>query len=191
MKIKGITIHKNKKCNTWFTRYRKDGKQIYISAKTQKECYEKLKKELNIVKKEKTQKEYTLLTWYEKWLELFKIGKVKNSTLKDYKSLLKHIEQKTLKTKINQIKEIEIIDNINKIAGERAKQKVYEFIKDIFTKAFKYGITKNNIFDKIEKPKHIKVNGTALTEEEQTLFIIAMIGGSIGSIKMKNKVIYF
>ena len=38
MKYQGITIHKNKKCNTWYTRFRKNGTQIYISARTQKEC---------------------------------------------------------------------------------------------------------------------------------------------------------
>ena len=26
MKFKGKTIHKNKKCNTWYTRYRENGK---------------------------------------------------------------------------------------------------------------------------------------------------------------------
>ena len=67
MKIQGITIHKNKKCNTWFTRYRKDGKQYYISAKTQKECYNLLKEQLNIIKKERKGKaEYTFDSWYQK-----------------------------------------------------------------------------------------------------------------------------
>ena len=36
MKFKGKTIHKNTKCNTWYTRYRQDGKQYYISGKTKK-----------------------------------------------------------------------------------------------------------------------------------------------------------
>ena len=53
MKLQGITIHKNKKCNTWYTRFRKDGIQHYISDKTQQGCYDKLKKELNLIKKEK------------------------------------------------------------------------------------------------------------------------------------------
>ena len=107
MKIQGITIHKNKSCNTWYTRYRKDGKQIYLSAKTQKECYEKLKKELNIIKKQKPTT-YTLQSWYNKWLELFKIGKVRKTTLRDYSNITKHIPIKTLNKDINKIEILEI-----------------------------------------------------------------------------------
>ena len=43
MKYRGITIIKNKSCNTWYARPKIDGKQIYISAKTQKLCYDKVK----------------------------------------------------------------------------------------------------------------------------------------------------
>ena len=39
MKYRGITIIKRKDCNTWCARYRRNGKQFYISAKTQQDCY--------------------------------------------------------------------------------------------------------------------------------------------------------
>ena len=42
MNINDITIFKNKKCNTWYTRYRKDGKQHYISGKTKEIVAHKL-----------------------------------------------------------------------------------------------------------------------------------------------------
>lgn len=47
MKYKGLTIQKRKDCNSWYTRYRKNGKQFFISGKTQQECYDKLKLELD------------------------------------------------------------------------------------------------------------------------------------------------
>ena len=45
MKYQGITIHKNKNCDTWYTRYRVGGKQYYISGRASskrryyKSCY--------------------------------------------------------------------------------------------------------------------------------------------------------
>lgn len=170
MKIQGITIHKNKKCNTWYTRFRKDGIQQYISAKTQKECYEKLKKELNIIKKQKPTT-YTLQSWYEKWLELFKIGKVKNTTLSSYNYLYKDIGKSILEKEINKISTLDIEENLLKIKGERQKQKVYELLKDIFNKAEKHKIIKNNPMNIIEKPKYEKKSGKAMTIQEQNIFI--------------------
>ena len=170
MKIQGITIHKNKNCNTWYTRYRKDGIQHYISAKTQKECYEKLKKELNIIKKQKTTI-YTLQSWYNKWLELFKIGKVRKTTLRDYSNITKHIPIKTFNKNINKIEILEIQEIINNVNAERQKQKLYELLKAIFQKAKDFNIIEENILLKIEKPQHKRINGKAMSIEEQQLFI--------------------
>ena len=69
MKYKGITIHKNKTCNTWYTRFRENGKQFYLSGRTQKDVLIKLKQSLNNTQKIECTK-YTLLDWYNKWLEL-------------------------------------------------------------------------------------------------------------------------
>ncbi len=170
MKIQGITIHKNKSCNTWYTRFRRDGIQHYISAKTQKECYEKLKKELNIIKKQKPTT-YTLQSWYNKWLELFKIGKVKKTTLSSYNYLYKDIEKSILEKEINKITTLDIEENLLKINGERQKQKVYELLKDIFNKAEKHNVVKNNPMNIIEKPQYEKKSGNAMTIQEQNIFI--------------------
>lgn len=47
MKYRNVSIIKHKNCNTWYARFRCNGKQHYISAKTQQDCYDKLKKSLN------------------------------------------------------------------------------------------------------------------------------------------------
>lgn len=180
MKIKGITIHKTKNCNTWYTRYRDNGKQYFISAKTQKECYNKLKEQLNIISKEKKPKHYTLQSWYEKWIELFKINKVKNSSLESYKSLMKNIPLKILNKNIKLITSIEIQETLHKIDKERQREKVFIFLKDIFTKAYKHKIIQEDIFDTLEKPKHIKKKGKALNLQEQTAFINACKNSNCG-----------
>ena len=170
MKFQGKTIHKNKKCNTWYTRYRQNGKQIYISGKTQKEVLNQLKTQLNYIKKEK-KKTLTLFDWYKQWLELFKIGKVKQSTLKDYEKTLKNVSYNLLNKEITKITSFEILNNLESIKYERTKQTTYELLNSLFKKAKDYEIIRKNILDIIEKPKHIKEKGIALTQKEQEIFI--------------------
>lgn len=170
MRIKGITIFRNKNCSTWYTRYRKDGKQYYISGKTQQEVANKLKEKLEIKKNTKTTG-ITFFEWYEKWLNLYKIGKVKEATLADYKSVIKNIPKNLLDKDIKSIKLEDIIILLNSISAERQKQKVYELLKAIFDKAENHKIIKDNIMKLIDKPKHKKSKGIALNLEQQKLFI--------------------
>lgn len=169
MKFQGKTIFENKKCNTWYTRYRENGKQYYISGKTQKEVLGILKNKLNYIKKEK-KKTITLYDWYNQWLKLFKLGKVKESTLDVYKSLIKHISNNILDKNIKDIESIEIQKILTSIKMDRTRQKIYELLNDLFTRAEKHNICKN-IMNIIDKPKHTKTNGIALTQEDKTKFI--------------------
>ena len=181
MKYQGITIHKNKTCDTWYTRYRVGGKQYYISARTQKECLEKLKKALYNKKrdyfmsqKEETHnKSITLLEWYQKWLELYKIGKVKETTIKDYEKTLKLIHANILNKRVRDIKIIEVLENLNNIKAERQRQKAYEFLYMIFEKARINDYVEKNIMANIDKPKHKKKNSQPLTKEVEQRLIEA------------------
>lgn len=170
MKIKGITIFKNRNCSTWYTRYRKDGKQYYISGSTQQEVANKLKEKLELKKKSKSIST-TLIQWYDRWLNLYKIGKVKEATLADYKSIIKHIPTTVLEREIKNIKIEEILKVLNDISAERQKQKVYELLKSVFDKAETHKVIKDNIMKLIEKPKHKKEKGIALSEKEQQCFL--------------------
>lgn len=81
MKYQGISIDKNKNCDTWYTRFRKNGKQYYITARTQKDCYNLLKKKLKENPEEEL-KPVTLSEWYNQWLELYKLGKREEGTIR-------------------------------------------------------------------------------------------------------------
>ena len=87
LKYKGVSIHKSMNANTYYTRFRVGKKQYYISAYTQRECYEKLKKAKspsNVAKLLESQQvitnDITFDGWYNQWLTLYKIGKVKDET---------------------------------------------------------------------------------------------------------------
>ncbi len=174
MIYKGITIHKNKTCETWYTRYRLNGKQYYISARTQKECYNKLKKALsetenNIINIPNQSKERTptLKEWYDKWLSLYKIGKVKVSTLRLYNIVFNHINPEIQNKSINNISLEEIIITLNSCHGERQKQNLYDLLNVLFKKAMDNEILDKNIISRIEKPKHVKIHSQALDNKQQ------------------------
>lgn len=183
VKYQGITIHKHTTCNTWYARYRFGGKQHYISARTQQLCYDKLKKVLlktkqkeqnkTIVYETKTKEKpsappsITFIDWYRKWLNLYKKD-VKLTTIDDYKSSLSYTKD-IFNTPINQITSIQILGILNAIVYERRRQKVYELLKDIFSKAHLNDIIEKNPILVIEKPKHKKVNGQALTNTDEQL----------------------
>lgn len=171
MKYKGITIFQTPNGKRWYARYRHNGKQHYITAKTQKECYNILKKTINNLDKEKKEIQYyTFKQWYKKWLELFKLNKVKETTLASYNDLLKYINKSFFNRKISDITSIEIIEILNSIKATRQRQKTYEFLKDIFNKAVLTKVIHDNPIAIIDKPKHEQKETKAFTREEQKIF---------------------
>ncbi len=175
MKYQGITIHKTPGYNTWYTRYRANGVQHFISAKTQKECYNKLKKALKQAEQRPQEIELqqtsatniTLNEWYNKWLELYKIGKVKQTTLVDYKSILTNVSEELKNKEISAIKVEDILQSLNKCPGERQRQKLYDFYNMLFKKAEDNEYISKNIMKRIDKPKHEKQHGIALDNTQQ------------------------
>lgn len=176
MKYKGITIHKHTHCNTWYTRFRVGKKQYYVSSDTQQGCYDKLKQSLtksNVTQLLESQKYLhkgvKFIIWYERWLELYKIGKVSEETLRCYRSLIKKVPEDIQKMKMCDITLSTMMEVINACESSRQRQKLYDFLKMIYEKALDNEIIDKNIFKLIDKPKHKKVHSTALTYEEQAM----------------------
>lgn len=185
MKYHNITIFKNKKCKTYYCRYRKDGKQNYISAKTQTKCLEILKEKLALPPRESKNKHTTtFIQWYNKWFELFKKDKIKAETIREYNIQINKIPEDMQNKEIKKITHIEIMELLNSIDKERAKQKLYEFLKPIFAKAKAYKVIKDNIFEIIEKPRHEREKGVALSNEQQKLFVDACNNNKYGKLYM-------
>ena len=182
MKFRGITIQKRTNCNTWYARYRKNGKQFYISAKTQQDCYNKLK--LTILKKTKEElkqisyqneekkkqpKAKTLLEWFNIWQTTYRPN-ASEQTLKDYQNSLNHLKN-LQNEEITKITSLEITQELNGINKPRAKQKVYEFLVMLFDKAFRLELIQKNPTFALEKPAYTRKNGEAFTLEDEQKFI--------------------
>lgn len=147
--------------------------QYYISGKTQTECLRNLKYKIEEIeaqpKKPRNKRVITFIDWYNQWLGLFKQD-IKETTLQDYNKHLRKLSEEFKYKDITKITAIEVVELLNNETKTRARQKLYEFLKPIFTKAKAYKILYENIFDVIEKPKHTKENGIALTQAQQEEF---------------------
>ena len=180
LKYKGVSIHKSRNANTYYTRFRVGKKQYYISAYTQRECYEKLKKAKspsNVAKLLESQQvitnDITFDGWYNQWLTLYKIGKVKDETLRAYKSLYNAIPKTFKEKRMIDIKLVDLLQLMQTYTSERQQQKFYEFVNMVFQKAEDNEIIPRNLMKKVDKPKHKKVHSQALTKDLQNQLIEA------------------
>lgn len=184
MKYKGKTI-KLRADGRWHTRYYNDGKQISVYGKTQKECLDKLKQALKECKNDKSNNKSTHLTlegWINQWIELFKVNKIRQSTMYDLKTRLNKyvLSSPIAKMKVNKITAIDIQSLLNQIQAPRMREHIYTYLKDCFTKALKLNLIKQDLFIVINLPKREKKKGHSLTHEEEQKFKEACSISDIG-----------
>ena len=170
MKFKNIKITKRND-NRWQGRFLENGKYKFIYGHTQKECYDKVKeyfkdRELPVKKKQ------TLNDWIETWKKVFKKKKLKESTFYHLElELNKYIKNSIGKKDIAKISILDIQSLLNSINFTRQKLKIYTYLKDIFDKALKNKMIKENVLENIERPKHVKKQSNAFNREQQNKFI--------------------
>lgn len=180
-KYKGKTV-RPRADGRWWARFRQDGKQISIYGRTQDECYNKLKKAVDGKDKaDKPTKRLTLGEWLTKWLDLYKVGKVKHSTLDQMQRYLREVQPIDGK-QLSKLTAIDLQEFLNGIDKPRKREKIYTFLKDALTKAVKNKLLSDNLFDGIDKPKHDKKQSRALTHDEEQRFIEACKRNNQGNL---------
>ena len=175
MKYNHKTITKVINRNLWAIRYRKNGKQKTVYGKTQKECidnYKKILKNKTIIAepaKEERQK-YTLKEWYEKFKQLYKIGKVKDTTIKKDDSDFKNYKS-LYNVLINDLTIIQVLEVLNLMKDGSSKRNTYILLKSMLEKAKDNDLIDKNIMCKIDKPKYKAPERIALTKEQEQKFV--------------------
>lgn len=155
----------------WYARFYDHGKRRTVYGKTQNECLEKLKLALKEANKgAKPLQQYTLGEWLNKWLELYKIGKVKDTSLKKIRYTIDNM-QPLLKTSLRKLTAIQVQEFLNGIDGHRKKELIYITLKDAMTKAEKNKLIADNPFDVVEITRAKKKPSNALTAEEERQFV--------------------
>ncbi len=172
-KYKGKTIKKRADGRYW-TRFYRDGKQHSVYGRTANECINNLKKALKKPQNSARSGVITLGEWLKQWLELYKVGKIRPSTLKTIRYYLRSTEELQNKP-MNNISAIEWQKFFNALAEQYPRKctAVYTILNDAYKRALRNKLIKENPLDNVEV-KHIKRRPSrALTLEEERRFVAA------------------
>ena len=184
IKYKNITIKKKPGTNLWWARARINGKIRAVYSTNQKECYNKLKelfKEQN-TNMEPTLNKITLIGWFNRWLEVYKINsdkKLKDTTINDYKRQINHIKEYH-GIELKRFNNIMIKEMINKLPTPRTRQKLYEILKTLFKKAFTNDLIKKDPMLDMDKPIYKAPEKHILSEQKELEFIEACKNNKYG-----------
>ncbi len=171
-KYKGKTIRR-KADGRWWVRYTVQGKVHAVYGKTQNECLQKLKDALKQLEQGNVaRKPLTLGEWLQRWLELYKVPKVKKHTLADMQRCLTAVKP-IHNWKLIKITSLQLQEWLNSIDKPRKREKLQIFLKDAFTKAWKNRLIEHNPFDAIESIPRQRKQSRSLTHEEENSFVEA------------------
>ena len=174
MKYKGKTIAKRKD-GRWCARYRVEGKVKSVYGHTQAECLARLKEALKQPTRKNPQKitnKIKLEEWIAKWLELYKVNKLKKSTLEQMKRYLKSIKP-IAERPLSELTAMDLQEWLNKIEAPRKREKLYVMMKDALNKAVKNKLIKENPMEAVDKPKIQRKQSQALSKEDEEKFVSA------------------
>jgi|GEM_PF-1050065 len=201
MTYQGKTIKKHARGN-WFARVRHGSRVISIYGRTQLDCYDKLKLVVDKVQSEKAiasaerylarlhgmtthnfvqvatpqaeskaKPSYTLKQWFDEWLGSYKVGNVRQATIDSFKRTIPYLK-KLFDTDINEITSLMLSKAINETIGCRAKDKIHNMCRQMFTIAFNNRIVETNPTIIIPKPKqYAKFEKKAFTVEQEKKFV--------------------
>ena len=124
-----------------------DGKRVFVYARTQMECYEKLKR-LN-TKRKKSPKIQSVADFAIYYLETYKKGNVADRTYKDYLAIARgHLN---IATPLNKVTTMQMQELINRLPATRIRTAVYQLIRQIFRKAHELDLIKKDISQFLEQ----------------------------------------
>jgi len=188
MTYKGKTVTKHQRGN-WYVRVRHNGKVITIYGRTQIQAYNKLKLVVDRIESEivnekfykkvdllgsvdrKKAKIYTLKEWFDEWLNSYKVGNVRQSSIDMFKKVFEYLK-KLHNTNINDITSLMISKSINANVGCRLKDKIHNLARQMFLIAFNNKIVDSNPTLIIPRPKqYAKYEKKAFTPEQENKFI--------------------
>ena len=160
--------------NRWEGRYSESGKQISVYADTKKNCVE-LVKQRQKEKEPQKSNDITLSRWIEKWLQVYKIPKLKpNSIASITQTLNKYVLPKLGNVPLTELDPLTIQELINNITSLRQKEITARNLNNALSKAYKLRLIPDNPVTAVEFDKAKADSWHALTKEEEKRLITAL-----------------
>ena len=111
--------------------------------------------------------------WLDEWLDLYKVGQIKDSTIYQYRLMIKRIPEPLKLKPLGKLQPRELQRFLYSIRQTRQRQHVYCLLKDAFHKAFVLRMLEFDPMLAVEKPKHIKKERKAFDREQEARFVKA------------------
>ena len=152
----------------WTGRKQIDGKTIIVYARTQKECYERLKQAIQkpAPKTKHNTNKIKLLDFANTWFETYKKNQIGPKNQESYKNVIKN-HLSNINKNIQDITSLDIQTFLNNMPATRIKEFTFMVAKQIFRKAKELKIIKDNPCDYVEKGKIQKNKREWFNLEEQ------------------------
>ena len=145
------------------------GERQYIYGNTQKDCYEKLKEnvELNNIK---VDKDLSLFEYWEQWYNKYKLPFYSKKTLHNYQSVFENQIKPNFKDKkIKAITALEINMTIKDLKNTRMKEFTCQYLRELFKQAYRDKKIKIDFWEEIRTYHHKRKEGCALTQSQRKI----------------------
>ncbi|MGN1213038.1 MAG: tyrosine-type recombinase/integrase [Christensenellales bacterium] len=181
---------RKRKQHQYELRYTYNGKQYSVYGRTKQECLDKHRIATKGISKQYT-KSMLFVTWYEKWLDLYKKPMVKDVTLDKIKSVFKnHILPYIANIPLKRIKTENVQAIINKLKTmPRQATIVYQNINSCLQQAMAVGLIYHNPCTAVIIKKNKGNKGKGLNKEQlNTLY--QYLNGNIDILTRKLVLLY-
>lgn len=117
----------------------------------------------------------TLAQWLDKWYTVYKLPKLKPTTLATIRICIdKHIPLDLKQCNLRDLTPLDIEEALLKVPSSRMRESTYNVYNDCLNRAYKLGFMSVKIMDCVDSVKHVRKQGQALTLQEQRKFISAV-----------------
>lgn len=159
-------------------RYMRNGKQCSVYAKTYDDCLTKLN--AAIEKRDNVVKEYTLLSWLDDFIQVYKQHDVSPKT---YKQMLRditlHIQPNIQDKPLPEVRPIDLQRLLSAVSTDRKREDVYNILSGAFHQAMAERIIAYNPMTVIKSCKAERNKGKSLTVAEQSEFLRKIKGSKL------------
>lgn len=149
------------------------GKRIYTYAKTKKDCFN----QLSLLRgfsaySQNNNCDLSFGDWLNEWLEVYKKPYIGKSSYTAYEILIRlHVPKRLKSIKLALLSPSDLQKTLNDCPSSRIRLDVFNLFKASLSKALSLGYILSNPMELLDKPKHVRKQGSALSHYEIAKFL--------------------
>lgn len=122
-------------------------------------------------------KKWTLGAWLIEWYNIYKKPNLSEYSLRNIEQMIRlHIPESLKRLPLEKLEAFEIEKALAPLGKTRTGVYARQVLFSALAKAWRLGLTKNNVMDGVDKIRYRKQHGKALTLTEQKEFLLALEG---------------